>query len=64
MTTLYKTNYQLIWTGTLNGVPMVFPSTMVAHDEESLYKWVNHYVNSGWIVDTLEVTPINYEPRS
>jgi hypothetical protein len=50
--------YQLVWSGSLNGVPSVMPNTMVSHDEESLYNWLNHYVNSGWVVDTLEVSEI------
>ena len=58
MTSL-KSNYQLTWTGTLNGVPMIMPNKMVSYDESSLYNWLNHYVKSGWIVDTLEVKEIN-----
>jgi hypothetical protein len=59
MTTLYPSKYSLVWTGTLNGVPMIMPNKMVGHSEEHLLDWVQHYVNSGWVVDTLEIEEIN-----
>lgn len=53
-----ETKYTLVWTGTLNGVPMSFPNRMAAPTEESLYAWLNHYVSQGWVVDTLEVSEV------